>query len=112
MQIDPLGGCLDDLLVEVAKAHLLRDASRDRLTFGACEMRHADDSVRRRHLFKFMPVAPGRESPAGGYAAHSTSRTCRYARRADVKWIAALAATAFAAAGAEPSLRRRKRHDS
>src|SRR4051794_41801470 len=77
MQIDPLGGCLDDLLVEVAKAHLLRDASRDRLTFGAREMRHADDSVRRRHLLKFMR-GPGRESPAGGHAAPPAPPNCPY----------------------------------
>jgi hypothetical protein len=45
MEIDPLSSRLDDLLVEVPKAQPLRHASRDRLAFGAGEMRDADDSL-------------------------------------------------------------------
>src|SRR5436190_3461637 len=49
IEVDPLGGRLDDLLVEVAKAQPLGNTSCYSLTFGASQMRDADDSLRPRH---------------------------------------------------------------
>jgi hypothetical protein len=61
MKIDPFGGGLDDLLVEVAKAQPLRHGSRERFTFGAGEMRDADDSFRLRHLRRVYAARPDRD---------------------------------------------------
>ena len=49
MKIDPLGGRLDDLLIEVTKTQSLGNISGDGLTFSAAEMRDADDWLWSRH---------------------------------------------------------------